>query len=125
MRPAISPLIHLLTHSFTRELTHALIYALTHHSLIHSFTPTHALRMKLNARKRFDLGEARALFEKPLKFLHVHTLREYLAAEFASTKEILEKKHDYDFENIVDDFVFMVRALWNLHMHMPHMIYYI
>ena len=64
--------------------------------------------MELNARKRFETGEARALFEKPLKFLHIHVLREYLEVEFASIREILEQKHAYDFENIVDDFVFMV-----------------
>ena len=66
------------------------------------------LRMELNARKRFETGEARALFEKPLKFLHIHVLREYLEIEFASIKEMLEEQHVYDFENIVDDFVFLV-----------------
>lgn len=43
---------------------------------------------------------------KPLQFLHISILREYLDADFSKLKNNLP--FEYDLERIVDDFVFMV-----------------
>ncbi|KAJ0401498.1 hypothetical protein ATCC90586_001530 [Pythium insidiosum] len=60
-------------------------------------------------RKRGDFGEhdadAVASDLKPLQFLHIATLREYLQIEFEPLSRVLP--FEYDFERIVDDFVFL------------------
>ena len=45
------------------------------------------------------------VFGKPLQALHVNVLREYLEGEFICLANILP--FPYDFERIVDDFVFL------------------
>ena len=48
------------------------------------------------------------VYSKPLQVLHINILREYLRAEFI-VLESLNKRMSviYDFERVVDDFVFM------------------
>lgn len=45
------------------------------------------------------------LYAKPLQALHIDILREYLAGEFKSLQYSLP--FAFDFERVVDDFVFM------------------
>jgi 5'-3' exonuclease len=45
------------------------------------------------------------LYAKPLQILHISILREYLIGEFSQLAGVLP--FDYDFERIVDDFVFV------------------
>lgn len=60
-------------------------------------------------RKRGEFGEhdgdSVAADEKPLQFLHIATLREYLQIEFEPLSRVLP--FAYDFERIIDDFVFL------------------
>ncbi|TMW66177.1 hypothetical protein Poli38472_003942 [Pythium oligandrum] len=60
-------------------------------------------------RKRGEFGEhdadAIASDLKPLQFLHIATLREYLQIEFEPLSQALP--FPYDFERVVDDFVFL------------------
>ena len=46
------------------------------------------------------------VYSKPLQVLHINILREYLRAEFRAL-EPLNLRVIYDFERVVDDFVFM------------------
>ena len=46
------------------------------------------------------------VYSKPLQVLHINILREYLRAEFRAL-ESLNLRVFYDFERVVDDFVFM------------------
>ena len=46
------------------------------------------------------------VYSKPLQVLHINILREYLRAEFRAL-ELLNLRVFYDFERVVDDFVFM------------------
>ncbi|CAH0492522.1 unnamed protein product [Peronospora farinosa] len=63
----------------------------------------------LSKRKRGEFGEHNADLVasdlKPLQYLHIATLREYLQIEFEPLSHILP--FEYDFERIVDDFVFL------------------
>lgn len=60
-------------------------------------------------RKRGDFGEhdgdLLASDQKPLQYLHIATLREYLQIEFEPLSRVLP--FEYDFERVVDDFVFL------------------
>ncbi|OQS01710.1 5'-3' exoribonuclease [Achlya hypogyna] len=60
-------------------------------------------------RKRGEFGEHDAAMIasdlKPFQFLHISTLREYLAIEFEPLAGTLP--FQYDFERIIDDFVFL------------------
>ncbi|DAZ99616.1 TPA: hypothetical protein N0F65_001444 [Lagenidium giganteum] len=60
-------------------------------------------------RKRGEFGEhdgdLAASDQKPLQYLHIATLREYLQIEFEPLAEAIPFK--YDFERIIDDFVFL------------------
>lgn len=60
-------------------------------------------------RKRGEFGEHDgdlvASDLKPLQYLHIATLREYLQIEFEPLSKVLP--FEYDFERIVDDFVFL------------------
>jgi 5'-3' exonuclease len=49
---------------------------------------------------------------KPLQFLHINVLREYLDADFSKIRNKLP--FEYDLERIIDDFVFMVSLLYGL-----------
>ncbi|KAG7376339.1 5'-3' exoribonuclease 2 [Phytophthora pseudosyringae] len=63
----------------------------------------------LNKRKRGEFGEHDADLIasdlKPLQYLHIATLREYLQVEFEPLSRVLP--FEYDFERVVDDFVFL------------------
>uniref|UniRef100_K3X1Z0 5'-3' exoribonuclease n=1 Tax=Globisporangium ultimum (strain ATCC 200006 / CBS 805.95 / DAOM BR144) TaxID=431595 RepID=K3X1Z0_GLOUD len=60
-------------------------------------------------RKRGDFGEHDGDLipsdQKPLQFLHIATLREYLKIEFEPLSLVLP--FEYDFERVIDDFVFL------------------
>ncbi|KAJ8524570.1 hypothetical protein ON010_g16547 [Phytophthora cinnamomi] len=63
----------------------------------------------LNKRKRGEFGEHDADLVasdlKPLQYLHIATLREYLQVEFEPLSRVLP--FEYDFERVIDDFVFL------------------
>ncbi|KAG1696283.1 hypothetical protein DVH05_018829 [Phytophthora capsici] len=63
----------------------------------------------LNKRKRGEFGEHDGDLVaddlKPLQYLHIATLREYLQVEFEPLSRVLS--FQYDFERVVDDFVFL------------------
>ncbi|KAI9921006.1 hypothetical protein PsorP6_000630 [Peronosclerospora sorghi] len=63
----------------------------------------------LSKRKRGEFGEHDsdlvASDLKPLQFLHIATLREYLQIEFDPLASVLP--FPYDFERVIDDFVFL------------------
>ncbi|KAL4110434.1 hypothetical protein PRIC1_002125 [Phytophthora ramorum] len=60
-------------------------------------------------RKRGEFGEHDADLVasdlKPLQYLHIATLREYLQVEFEPLSRVLP--FEYDFERVIDDFVFL------------------
>jgi 5'-3' exoribonuclease 2 len=63
-------------------------------------------------RKRGEFGEhdgsSMPTEKKPFQILHIYTLREYLKVEFASLEpDVTKAGFLYDFERIVDDFVFL------------------
>ncbi|CAH0480371.1 unnamed protein product [Peronospora belbahrii] len=63
----------------------------------------------LSKRKRGEFGEHDsdlvASDLKPLQYLHIATLREYLQIEFEPLSRVLP--FEYDFERVIDDFVFL------------------
>uniref|UniRef100_A0AAV1TZW1 5'-3' exoribonuclease n=1 Tax=Peronospora matthiolae TaxID=2874970 RepID=A0AAV1TZW1_9STRA len=63
----------------------------------------------LSKRKRGEFGEHNADLIasdlKPLQYLHIATLREYLQIEFEPLSRVLP--FEYDFERVIDDFVFL------------------